>query len=75
MLVSNKGHNPNYTEDAVRYLGEYVSTKNRLMRQKKLSTDEQKAEFLSSFDWNRMTAQDEIVWREIFDCLDCATDK
>ena len=25
LLVSNKGHNPNYTEDAVKYLGELSS--------------------------------------------------
>lgn len=69
-LEKGKGHNPNYTVDAVTYLGEYVNEKNKLMKQKKLVTDEQKKAFLASFDWDRMTEQDEAVWNVIFDCLD-----
>ncbi len=68
LLVSNKGHNPNYTADAVKYLGEYLGQSKKM--KKKLKTDEQKAAFVSSWDWNRMTAQDDSVWNEIFDCLD-----
>ena len=70
ILEHNKGHNPNYTEDAVKYLGEYVKAKNKLSAKKKLVTPEQKAEFLAAWDWNRMTAQDEKVWGEIFALLD-----
>lgn len=69
-LEHNKGHNPNYTEDAVAYLGEYLAAKNKLTKKKKLVADEQKRAFLASFDWNRMTVQDESVWEAIFDCLD-----
>lgn len=68
LLVSNKGHNPNYTEDAVKYLGEYSSAVAR--QGKKLKTKEQKKAFRNSWDWNRMTAQDESVWAEIFKTLD-----
>ena len=70
ILVQNKGHNPNYTEDAVKYLGEYVAAKTKLSKKGKLDTPEQKAAFVASYDWDRMTAQDESVWKEIFDCLD-----
>ena len=70
MLEHNKGHNPNYTEDAVRYLGEYLAAKTKLTKKKKLVTEQQKKEFLAGFDWNRMTAQDERVWNAIFECLD-----
>ena len=59
-----------YTEDAVAYLGEYLAAKNKLTKKKKLVADEQKRAFLASFDWNRMTVQDESVWEAIFDCLD-----
>ena len=65
ILEKNKGHNPNYTEDAVTYLGSYVKSKTKLMKKNALATFEQKKNFLSSFDWNRMTAQDEKVWNEI----------
>lgn len=69
-LENGKGHNPNYTADAVAYLGEYVNAKNKLTKEKKLVTDEQKKEFLASFDWDRMTKQDDAVWKVIFECLD-----
>ena len=68
LLVSNKGHNPNYTEDAVKYLGEYLEKSKKMKN--KLKTDEQKKAFVDSWDWNRMTAQDDAVWNEIFNCLD-----
>lgn len=67
ILEKNKDHNPNYTEDAVKYLAEYLSALNS--KKKKLKTPEQKKEFVSGFDWNRMTAQDEKVWNIIFDHL------
>lgn len=70
LLENKKGHNPNYTTDAVAYLNEYVAAKNKLIKQKKLITDMQRTEFLASFDWDRMTKQDEAVWKKIFECLD-----
>jgi pimeloyl-ACP methyl ester carboxylesterase len=70
MLVSGKGHNPNYTKDAVSYLGEYVSAKSKLAKKKKLETEAEKKAFIASWDWGRMTAQDESVWKEIFAWLE-----
>ncbi len=67
MLVSGKGHNPNYTADAVACLGELaVRTKKEA---KRLKTAEEKEAFKNSFDWERMTAQDDAVWEKIFDFL------
>ena len=65
LLLENKGHNPNYTEDAVQYLGEYLKAKKRRKKQKSLASEAQREAFVSSFDWNRMTAQDAAVWDEI----------
>ena len=70
LLVSGKGHNPNYTADAVKYLGEYVSAKSKLAKKKLLETEAQKKAFVSSWDWGRMTAQDTDVWAEIFAALE-----
>jgi dipeptidyl aminopeptidase/acylaminoacyl peptidase len=67
MLVEGKGHNPNYTADAVKYLGEFVKARAKF---NKKSTAEDKAKFVASFDWERMTAQDSDVWKRIFDTLD-----
>ena len=68
LLVENKGHNPNYTADAVAYLGEYSADVAR--KAKKLTTAEARKAYVDSWDWHRMTAQDETVWAEIFKTLD-----
>jgi len=70
MLVSGKNHNPNYTADAVKYLGEYLADLAAKNKKKLLETKAQKDAFLASFDWDRMTAQDETVWEAIFRTLD-----
>ncbi|HPE95422.1 MAG TPA: alpha/beta fold hydrolase [Bacillota bacterium] len=74
LLVGKKGHNPNYTHDAVNYLDKYIKELTASMRRKKLVTQEQKKAFVKSYDWNRMTAQDESVWKEIWACLDDEND-
>lgn len=69
LLVDRKGHNPNYTEEAVKYHGEFGKARSKLLKKKNL-TDAEKASFVASFDWNKMTEQDETVWKKIFECLD-----
>ena len=69
LLAQNKGHNPNYTENAVKYLQEFGKKRAKLARNKK-ATKEEKSLFVSSFDWDKMTEQDETVWNEIFNHLD-----
>ena len=66
LLTSNKGHNPNYTADAVQYLGTLASALKKNMPK----TDEEKKSFRNSFDWHRMTAQDDNVWDRIFEFLE-----
>ena len=69
LIEKRKGHNPNYTEGAVGYLGKFVTARAKLLRKKTL-TAEQKRAFVKAFDFNRMTEQDEMVWRKIFEHLD-----
>lgn len=69
-LVHHKGHNPNYTEQAVKYLETYLSQKRKQTKHKLLETTEQKEKFVSSFDWNKMTEQDEEVWSLILKHLE-----
>lgn len=39
------------------------------MKKKKLETKPQQEAFMSTFDWVRMTEQDEAVWAEILNHL------
>ena len=69
ILVQNKGHNPNYTENAVNLLGKFKKDREKFAK-KKNTTKEEKQQFVKSFDWVSMTEQDEAVWQEIFAHLD-----
>ena len=69
LLEQNKGHNPNYTTDAVKLLGAFGKARAKFAK-KKNATKEEKAQFVASFDWNKITEQDEAVWQEIFEHLD-----
>lgn len=70
LLESNKGHNPNYTHDAVEYLFDYTMAVRKKLKRNLLDTAQRKREFVSQYDWHRMTSQDEKVWNRIFDFLD-----
>lgn len=69
-LENEKWHNPNYTKDAVTYKDAYVAKLNKMKKKKALISPESKKEFVSSFDWERMTVQDDKVWNVIFDFLE-----
>ena len=71
LFLKNKGHNPNYTEDAVKLLTEFSKARTKFV--KKQTSKEEKERFVSSFDWGAMTAQDENVWQKIFEHLDDRT--
>ncbi len=69
MLVDHRLHNPNYTDDAVQYKNIGIKMRDEKYKRGELSTPEQIAEFHASYDWHRMTAQDDAVWAEIFEHL------
>lgn len=70
LLLNGKNHNPNYEGYAVAYKDEFFKTLSQKLKKHELSTDKQKQEFVKSFDWWKMTAQDEKVWKIIFDFLE-----
>jgi hypothetical protein len=70
VLVKGKGHNPNYTADAVKYKDAFFATLQKKRKKGQLVTIEQKAAFVGSYDWDRMTAQDETVWEKVYQALE-----
>lgn len=68
LRVRRKGHNPNYTEAAVKYKNEFFSIYPK--EKKKLRTEEEKAAFVAAFDWHQMTEQDPLVWEHIYKTLE-----
>lgn len=70
LQVDGKGHNPNYTEDAAKYLAEYTADLTKKLKQLQLGTVEERKAFLETYDWWRMTEQDEAVWKVILETLE-----
>lgn len=68
--VCGKAHNPNYTEDAVAYKDEFFAEYKKCLRKNVFKTEDDKKRFKESFDWKRMTEQDQAVWSVIFEHLD-----
>lgn len=69
LLVNKKVHNPNYTEEAVEYLGQYFLKLNEAINSGIGNDIEKSKEFIASFDWDRMTKQDDTIWDVIFETL------
>ena len=69
LLVNGKQHNPNYTEDAVQYLAQYTKDLTAQLKKLQLGTVEERKAFLETYDWWRMTEQDETVWQVILETL------
>ncbi len=69
LRLTGKNHNPNYTDDAVKYKDSFFAEYQKALKKKALTTAEEKEAFKAKYDWKRMTEQDEKVWAEILDFL------
>lgn len=67
---NDKNHNPHYTNQAIMYKQEFFDKFKEYKKENKLNSVEEKQNFKNSFDWKKMTNQDEMVWNEIFNVLD-----
>ena len=69
ILVKDKGHNPNYTKEAVQLLSEFASARAKAIKSESLKTNEEKEAFLLKFDFDKMTEQDAEVFEKIIEFL------
>ena len=70
LIVENKGHNPNYTENAVTLKRAMQAEIKEHMLDGMLEDEEFCKEFLEKHDWDKITEQDNEVWNKIFDFLE-----
>lgn len=70
LLLTDRNHNPTFTKEAVEYKKEFFKALAKHKKQGTLTTDEEKAKFIASYDWNKMTEQDIEVWDRIYSFLD-----
>lgn len=70
LLVNGNGHSPHFSIKASSYMSDFFKNHHKFSKEGLLDTDEQKQEFLDSYDWFAMTEQNEYVWNKIFKFLD-----
>ena len=70
VLVNGKGHNPNYTTEAVAYKDSFFKEYKKLKKKGLLESEEQKSLLIDFYDWKAMTEQDEDIWNKIFAFID-----
>ncbi len=66
ITVNERGHNPNFTKEAVKAKDAFFAEKEKLEKKGKLKTEEEKKELISRHDFWKMTEQDMDLWNEIF---------
>ena len=69
LTFTGKLHNPNYTFDAVEYKEQFFKEYTRRVKKQGIDDMEAHKAFLKSYDWQRMTAQDEEIWTKIIEFL------
>lgn len=69
-LVHGKLHNPNYSASAVSELDKMSKAMTEGMKKKAFETTEAVDAFRNSWDWEKITEQDEELWNKIFDFIE-----
>ena len=69
-LVEGKLHNPNYSKNAVAELSKMTKAMTEGMKKKAFETPEAVEAFRNSWDWHKITEQDEKLWDKIFDFIE-----
>jgi alpha-beta hydrolase superfamily lysophospholipase len=70
LMLNGKDHHPTFTEDAVKYKASFFSQLAKRRKAGGLITDEEKIAFKDSYDFYRMTEQDNEVFSKIKEFLD-----
>lgn len=70
LSVPHADHNPNYTKEAIKAKQEFYAKMQQALDEGKLNTKEECEAFKKSFDWYKITEQNEFVWDKIFSFLD-----
>lgn len=68
--VDGADHNPNYTKEAIIAKQEFYEKMQQALENGKLNTKEECENFKKSFDWYKITEQNQEVWDKIFKFLD-----
>ena len=66
----HRKHNPNFTENAVKYMNQVFGAYNRLAKYKKIKTDEERVAYFKDVSLEKLTEQDEELFDRIASFID-----
>ena len=70
LRVTNKKHNPNYTEEAVKYMEMIFREYSFKLKNKEIKTSDEKIRFFSNVSLDKMTEQDPNIIRSVLSFID-----
>lgn len=70
LALDGKEHHPHYSLEAVKQRKEYNAALKKRRKKKELTERSELEAFARSYDWYKMTEQDEDVWNRIFNFLE-----
>lgn len=70
LVLDGKGHNPNYTDEALQVKAKMQKDLEKALKEGKLKTSEERKEFQEKYDWKKITKQDKEIWDLIYNFLD-----
>ena len=65
LKLNGRRHNPNYTDEAVKYMNEVFGTYNYLVKQKKIKSDADKVAYFKDVSIEKLTEQDQEIFNQI----------
>lgn len=69
LLVNNKKHNPNYTEEAVQLKDKFFKQLKKDFKKGKLNSKEDRINYKKNVNWDKITEQDINIWNRIIEVL------
>lgn len=70
LILDGKGHNPNYSDEALIAKNQMQNDLEKSLKEGKLKTSQECKEFAQKYDWKKITEQDGEVWEIIFNFLE-----
>ena len=67
LKLNRRKHNPNYTDEAVKYMNEVFGNYNYLIKTKKIKSNADKISYFKDVSIEKLTEQDQDVFKQIFD--------
>lgn len=69
LKLNGRRHNPNYTDEAVKNMNEVFGNYNYLIKTKKIKSNADKVSYFKDVSINKLTEQDQDVFKQIFDFI------